>query len=236
MRGTADDPAMSQPAPNQPTMPLSGLVIALGIALLLFGTLIATLSENGRTPGLVIIGIGVVLTVPSYVLLRRHKRRSWYRVTRTSSPGLLLAAIGVFAAIVAGSYLIVIVLDAVIGVRLPAAMFFVPGGLLVMRYYMELRTALKINALGVQLGGVPNLWAAVDRLVLAWEDDTVTIEVHRRAGAPAQEHESPAVELPARKIVLADLVAAVRRFGPADVPVIQRQGTAERRLSPGPPA
>lgn len=206
------------------------MVTAVGVAMLLFGTLIATLSPNGRTPGLVILGIGTMLTVPSYIRLRRHKRRMWYRVTRPWSPWLFLAAIGVFAAIVAGSVLIVWVMDTVVGVRIPGALLFVPGGLLVMRYYLEMRTAIKINHLGVVLGGVPTFWAAVARLVLSWEGDTVKIELSRRADAPAQEHESPPVELPARKITLADLMAAVRRFGPAEIQVVQRQGSHEQLL------
>ncbi|MEU8798950.1 hypothetical protein [Spirillospora sp. NPDC048819] len=223
---------MSHPPPAQPTMPFSGLVLTLGIAALLIGTLIATFSTNGRTPGLVILGIGAALTVPSYLLVRRAWNRTVYRVTRRRSPGLLLAAIGVTAAIVAGAYLFVIVLDEVLGVRVPAVALIVPGGLLVLRYYLEMRTALQVNARGVKLGGVPTLWRSVDRLVLSKGAAAVTIEVRRRADAPAQDHEPVPVEIPARKVVPADLVTAVRRFGPADVRVVRRQGTAEQQLSP----
>lgn len=223
---------MSHPPPTQPAMPFSGLVLTLGIAALLIGTLIATLSPNGRTPGLVIVGIGAVLTVPSYLLVRRAWNRTVYRVTRRWSPGLLLAAVGVTAAIVAGAYLIVIVLDGVLGVRVPAVVLIVPGGLLVLRYYLEMRTALQINARGVKLGGVPTLWPSVDRLVLSEGAAAVTIEMHRRPDAPPPEHEPGPVEIPARKIAPADLVTAVRRFGPADVRVVRRHGTAEQQLSP----
>ncbi|TDC74545.1 hypothetical protein E1285_43045 [Actinomadura sp. 7K507] len=173
-----------------------------------------------------------MLTVPSYLLLRRAWYRTVYRVTNRWSPRLLLAAVGVTAAIVAGAFLITIVLDEVLGVRVPAALLFVPGGLLVMRYYMEMRTALQINALGVKLGGVPTPWASVDRLVLSGDAAAVTVEVRRRADAPAQDPGPVPVTIPAHKMPPADLVTAIRRFGPAAVQVIRRQGTTEQRLSP----
>lgn len=221
---------MSQPSSGQ--TPVSALVVAVGIAGLIFGTLIATLSDGGRTPGLVIVGIGAVLTVPGILLVRRDKRRLMYRVTKRWSTGLLLAAVGAGIVVVAGSFLIVIGLDKLLGVRIPAFWLFVPGGLLVLRYYWAMRTAFLVNARGVQHAGVPMPWATVDQIVITRDGAVSTIDVHRRPDAPALEHPAVPVEIPARKVVPADLAAAVRRFGPADVEVLERPGTAEQRPLP----
>lgn len=220
-----DDVVMSQPVSGRQSPPASALVLAVGIAALAFGSLIAAFSPGGRTPGLVIVGVGVVLTVPGFVLVRRARDRQVYRVTRRWSTGLLLAAVGVGAVVVAGSFGIVIGLDALLGVRVPAVALFVPGGLLVLRYYLDLRTALLVHAQGVVVDGVPTSWAELDQLVLTPGADAVTIEVRRRADAPAPEHGPVAVEVPAGRITAADLAAAVRKFGSTDVEVVEGRGT-----------
>lgn len=172
-----------------------------------------------------------MLAVPGILLVRHDKRQLMYRVTGRWSTGLLLAAVGAGVVVVAGSFLIVIGLDKVLGVRIPAFWLFVPGGLVVLRYYWGMRTALLVNARGVGLGGVPMPWETIDQVVVSRDGGAVSpIDVRRRPDAPPLEREAAPVEVPARKV--ADLVAAVRRFGPADVQVLESSGTAGQRPSP----
>jgi hypothetical protein len=220
---------MPQSADETP-IPASGAVLTIGIAALLIGTLIATLSgPAGRTPGIVIVTIGLVLTVPSFVMFRRARRRAFYRVTKPWSWTTLLDILGTLVAVVGGSFLIVILLDKTMGVRVPAAVLFIPGIGFAVKRYLGLRTAVVVNAAGVVVDRVGTPWSAVDHLLVADDHVGVRVGVRRRQDSAAGESTpAPHVLVPRAKLDLADLRHAVRRFGPPGVRLVEGPDSTQR--------
>jgi hypothetical protein len=208
-------------------MPASGLVLVFGIAALVFGTLITSFSgPSGRTPGIVIICIGTLLTVPGLVAFRRARRGVFFSVTKRWSWGTLLGFVGTLTVVVGGSLLIAIVLDKTVGIRIPAALLFVPGIGIALKWYLNLRNALLVNALGVRLDGVPAPWSTVDQLHVASADDADGTEVSVQLRQDtASDQKAPRAVVQTRKLDVAGLRDAVRRFGPPEVRVVVHSST-----------
>src|SRR5690606_3056 len=70
----------------QQTMRPAILVFAIGTTGLIVGTLIATLSEGGETPGVVILTLSAPLFAAGLVWMRRVASRHRYRLTYRFSP------------------------------------------------------------------------------------------------------------------------------------------------------
>lgn len=199
-------------------------LIAFGAGGLLFGSLIAGLSEGGLTPGLVILGLGAPAFVGGLAWIRRLARPHRFRlVFRSSVPILLLmlaCGVGAVAVSLAIGAVLGIAGGILIAVLLPA----------VVRFYVALRTAVLMSFAGIQIAYQRLPWSAVQHVVVSdprtTEDVMIGVRLRENTELPDQVQltdphpahtDAPhlSVAVPRRRVNHAELAAAVARFAPA---------------------
>jgi hypothetical protein len=220
----------------QQTVRPAVMLIAVAASGLLFGSLIAGLSEGGLTPGLVILGLAAPAFVGGLVWVRRLARLHRFRlVFRTSVPiALLMLACGVAAVAVS------LAIGAALGIA---------GGILmavllplVVRFYVGLRTAVLMSFAGIQVAYQRLPWAAVQHVVVsdsqATDEVMIGVRLRENAELPAEvqltdptpaDADAPhlTVAVPRRRVDHADLAAAVRRFAPSRTRVVTRASSGQ---------
>lgn len=233
------------------------MCIAFGGAGFLVGTLIAFLSEGGRTPGTVIAAVGFLLFSLGIVWFRQVKKRHQYRITHPFSATLFLSMAVAIAVVIAASFLVAIVAKAAFDMRIPAVMCITIAIPPVMMMYMTFRSAMKMDRYGINLGRGPLPWPAVTQIVISGHPDGKNLEIGARLHPEAQLPENVVLPEPdpndpagprvhttvsARQVKIPAFVAAIARLAPPGVQVIERTAAGERNLThygqppPGPGA
>jgi hypothetical protein len=213
----------------QQTIRPAVMLVAVAASGLLFGSLIAGLSEGGLTPGLVILGLAAPAFVAGLVRVRRLASRHRYRlVFRSSVPvALLMLVCGVAA----------VAVSLAIGAALGIAGGILIAALLpiVVRFYVGLRTAVLMSFAGIQVAYQRLPWAAVQHVVVsgspATDEVVIGVRLRENGELPAEvrltdpnpahadtPHLSAAV--PRKRVDHADLAAAVARFAPANTRLV----------------